>query len=182
MVQQTSSLSLKSLRPACSPCMWGFLIPKLRTSRQSTTDFLCLLPLFLCGLLGAHLPAYLLPPFRSDPQDQAHVPSSSVLAPSLCSYQSPMPIPISGQTCLFAAPTHGVPYPSHIDSKTSSTTSSSSERTPLHPNPHLYPWNGSPTPGILTHSLPDAASILEDLAHLLLTDSGAQPHTFLFQG
>lgn len=142
------------------------------TSRLRTTDFLCLLPLFLCGLLEAHLPAYLLPPFRSDPQDQARVPSSSVLAPSLCSSQSPTPTPISGQTCCLLPPPMG--SPTHLTSIpiTSSTTSSPSERTPLHPNPHLYTWNRPPTPGILTHSLPGAASILEDLAHLLLTDSG----------
>ena len=164
--------------------MWGFLIPKLMTSRLSTTDFLCLLPLFLFGLLEARLPAYLLPPFSSDPQDQARVPSSSVLAPRLCSYQSPTPTPISGQTCLLAAPTHGVHYPSHIDSYNflhhlfifwKDTCPSQPSLVSLEPFPDT--WNM-----INTHSLPGAASILEDPAHLLLTDSGAQSRTFLFQG
>ena len=175
------SLSLSSLRPACSPCMWGFLIPKLMTSRVSATDFLCLLPLFLHGLLEAHLRAYLLPPFSSDPQDQAHVLSSSVLALRLCSYQSPSPTLISGQTCLLAAPPMGSTTHLTLIPITSSTTSSSSERTPAHPNLHLYPWNLSLTPGILTHTACPPASWRTWLACFSLTQ-GAQSCTFLFQG
>ena len=176
------SLSLNSLRPACSPCMWGFLIPKLMTSRLSTTNFLCLLPLFLFGLLEAHLPAYLLPPFSSDPQDQARVPSSSILALRLCSYRPLCPPPFLARLVCWLPPTESTPHLTSIPI-TSSTTSSSSERTPAHPNLHLYPWNLSLTPGILlTHTacLVLPASWRTWLTCFSLTQ-GAQSRTFLFQ-
>ena len=104
------------------------------------------------------------------------------ILPHLLGYRPLRPPPFLARLVCWLPPTESTPHLTSIPI-TSSTTSSSSERTPAHPNLHLYPWNLSLTPGILlTHTacLVPPASWRTWLTCFSLTQ-GAQSRTFLFQ-